>query len=115
MGAGSGTLNHGGDLSSLQQLPSQSRPSQSGSLDHTLIGIAVSEFGFPDSQYQLFPTKGGGKAPGLIEQGQLCMLSYGTSPSLTAAANVQRCCRGEPYVILNPSTYFDQQSHHYLL
>ena len=69
VGPDSATLNQGGDLPLLQQVPSQFSPSQSGSFGNMLIGVY--EFGFPDSQYQLFPKYAGAEAPGLLEQGQL--------------------------------------------
>ena len=64
VGAGSSTLNHGGDFPLLQQVPSQFTPSQSGSLEYNIIGFC--EVGFPDSQYQLLLRKEEGEAPGLF-------------------------------------------------
>ena len=64
VGAGSSTLNHGGDLPLLQQVPSQFTPSQSGSLEY--IMAKKYEVGFPDSQYQLLLRKEEGEAPGLF-------------------------------------------------
>ena len=87
VGAGSSTLNHGGDLPLLQQVPSQFTPFQSGSLEYTIAGTC--EVGFLDSQYQLLLRKEGGETPGLLEQGQV---DDGIPrPSLHPAVNVQRC------------------------
>ena len=97
---GSCTLNHGGVLPLLQQVPSQSSPSQSGSLDSKEDGMIRS--GLPDSQYQLFPTNDGGDLPGLLEQGQFELMKE-LSSSAIPETNVQRCCRGEPCVMLNQS------------
>ena len=64
VGPGSSTLNHGRVFPLLQQVPSQFKPSQSGLSPYTPEVTGSLSDGFPDSQYQLLPTYGGGEAPG---------------------------------------------------